>query len=227
MPKGQQRKIKDAICNEPVECNQTCNQLRHPPDRSGIVRLKLKRKLQFRGHVYYQAVWPELIQQVLNWLKVHNPFYKDIVVDINNIDSNLTTLQNDADNNNTHQQATSNNGTTDSDPELEYDASENDKFNSNEEENYNPLNEYGAPVCETCLESIITNYPVITDSEQSTGDEVYSIMAPGENKHSVSFMLDKQCKELALLVLFPKGRYGSTAERQVTISPVRYFDARL
>jgi hypothetical protein len=25
MPKGQQRKIKGAICNVPVECDQTCN----------------------------------------------------------------------------------------------------------------------------------------------------------------------------------------------------------
>ena len=71
--------------------------------------LKLKRKLQFRGHVYFQAVRPEIMQQVLNWLKVHNSMYKDILVNIKNIDSNLTALQNDADDNDTHQQATSNN----------------------------------------------------------------------------------------------------------------------
>ena len=75
MHKGQQRKIKGAICNVPVECDQTCNQLPHPPDRSCIIILKLKRKLQSRGHVYFQASRPELIQQVLNWLKVHNPLY--------------------------------------------------------------------------------------------------------------------------------------------------------
>ena len=96
--------------------------------------LKLKGKLQFIRHVYFQAVWPELIQQVLNWLKVHNPLYKDIQVDINSIDSNLTTLQNDAEDSGTHQHATSNNVATDSDAALEYDAKENDKLNSNEEE---------------------------------------------------------------------------------------------
>ena len=67
--------------------------------------------------------------------------YKDILVDINNIDSNLTTLWNDADDNDTHQQATSNNVTTDSDPALKFDARENDKLNSNGEENDDPLNE--------------------------------------------------------------------------------------
>ena len=67
--------------------------------------LKLKRKLRFRRHVYFQAVRPELTQQVPNWLKVHNPLYKDILVDIISIDSNLTTLQNDAEDNDQHQNA--------------------------------------------------------------------------------------------------------------------------
>ena len=47
MPKGQQRKIKGAICNIPVECDQTCNQLPRPPHILGIIMRKLKRKLQF------------------------------------------------------------------------------------------------------------------------------------------------------------------------------------
>ena len=47
MPKGQQRKIKGAICNIPVECDQTCNQLPRPPHRLGIIMRKLERKLQF------------------------------------------------------------------------------------------------------------------------------------------------------------------------------------
>ena len=40
MHKGQQRKNKGAICNVPVECEQTCNQLPHQPDRSCIIILK-------------------------------------------------------------------------------------------------------------------------------------------------------------------------------------------
>ena len=51
----------------------------------------------------------------------------DILVDINNIESSLTALHNNADDNDIYQQATSNNVTTDSDPALEYDARENDE----------------------------------------------------------------------------------------------------
>ena len=183
--------------------------------------------MQFRGHVYFQAVRPQLMQQVLNWLKVHNPLYKDIVININNIDSTLLDLQDDTDCDYAEHQATSEKVTEVSDPALECDATQDDKSNSDDEENDDPLNEYRSPVYQTCLQSTIPNYPVTEDdSEQSTGNEVYSI-APGENKHPVSFMLDKQCEELAFPVLFPKGRYGYAAERQVTISPVKYFNARL
>ena len=65
MPKGQQRKIKGAVCNIPVSCEETCRVLPRPADSSGIIMLKLKRKLQFRGHVYFQAVRPEIVLHAL------------------------------------------------------------------------------------------------------------------------------------------------------------------
>ena len=43
MPKGQQKKIKGAICNAPVECDQTCSILPWPPESSGIILQKFKR----------------------------------------------------------------------------------------------------------------------------------------------------------------------------------------
>ena len=92
-----------------------------------------------------------------------------------------------------------------------------------------PLNEYRAPTCETCLQSAIPDYPVTVeqnDNVSSQGNEVYAI-APGESKHPVSFMAEKQCKELAFPVLFPKGKYGYSVNREIKLSPVKYFNARL
>ena len=77
----------------PVDCDQTCNVLPRPPERSGIIMLKLKRKLSFRGHVYFQAVRPDIILNALNWLRDNNPFYGSITVNIKNIDINLTEQQ--------------------------------------------------------------------------------------------------------------------------------------
>ena len=49
---------------------------------------------QFRGHVYYQAVRPDIVVNALNWLKANNELYKTIItIDIDRIDRNLTTLE--------------------------------------------------------------------------------------------------------------------------------------
>ena len=89
MPKGQQKKVSGAICNVPVDCDQTCKVLPRPPERSGIIMLKLKRKLEFRGHVYFQAVRPQFIENALNWLKLNNPLYFNVTTEMNNINVNL------------------------------------------------------------------------------------------------------------------------------------------
>ena len=169
--------------------------------------------------------------------------YKDIQIDVNNIDTNLTVLH-DTDNSITENEATGSNinsvtddyvednedSTPDNQEKTSFQNQNNDlnDSNDNNEEIEDPLNEHRMPINQTCLQSIIPNYPVVVDNnhEQSAGNEIYNI-APGENKHPVSFMTDKQCEELAFPVLFPKGRYGYTAEREIMLSPVKYFNARL
>ena len=93
-----------------------------------------------------------------------------------------------------------------------------------------PLNEHRSPANETCLQSVIPDYPVTiiegNNCRNSTGREIYNI-APGENKHPVSLMTDQHCEELAFPVLFPNGNFGFTAERDLKLSPVKYFNARL
>ena len=93
MPKGQQKKVSGAICNVPVNCDQTCKVLPRPPERSGIIMLKLKRKLEFRGHVYFQAVRPQLIENALNWLKQNNSMYYDVMTDMSCVDVNRKNFQ--------------------------------------------------------------------------------------------------------------------------------------
>jgi len=92
MPKGQQRKIKGAICNVSVCCEETRHVLPRPPDSSGIIMLKLKRKLQFRGHVYFQAVRPEVVLHVLQWLQENNELYQNVTINLENIDRELSSL---------------------------------------------------------------------------------------------------------------------------------------
>ena len=48
---------------------------------TGIVTVKLKTKLQYRGHVYFQSV----IMRLLQYLKLNNPLYHDIEVNLENV----------------------------------------------------------------------------------------------------------------------------------------------
>ncbi|CAB3990176.1 Hypothetical predicted protein [Paramuricea clavata] len=189
MPKGQQRKIKGAICNVPVECSQTCNVLPRPPDRSGIILLKLKRKLQFRGHVYFQAVRPQIVINALNWLVANNPLYKNIQIHCRNISSDLTNLNCPV----TDQENTDEPSQTQTQTQTH---AIKEVVDDEAEEQDDPLNEHRSAASETCLQSILPNYPVSvenTDCDNSTGREVFNI-APGEGKHPVSMMTDKLCE---------------------------------
>ena len=203
----------------PVDSDQTCSVLPRPPERSGIIMIKLKRKLAFKGHVYFQAVRPDIVITALNWLRVNNPLYSGITVNIENIDSNLTELQTQTISENNHEVSEI------TDVPCEQNATDDENY----EEIDDPLNEFRAPTTETCLQSVTPDYPVSlqqNSSSKSAGNEIFNI-APGENKHPVSFMADKHCEELAFPVLFPKGRFGYTEEREVKLSPTKYFNARL
>ena len=96
------------------------------------------------------------------------------------------------------------------------------------EESDDPLNEYRQATSETCLQSVLPDYPVTVQSSErrSLGNEIYNI-APGENRHPVSLMTNQKCEELAFPVLFPQGRFGYMEERNIKLSPVKYFNSRL
>jgi hypothetical protein len=210
--------------------------LPRPSATSGIILLTLKRKLQFRGHVYFRAVRPQFILNALNWLKEYNTLYESISINIDNIDSGLTSLQQSGDENSDVNQSGQDEH-SDINPVTFQSCADNTKSSDSpamtddkEEERDDPLNKYRAPTNETCLQSVIPDYPIIieqgNENVASMGNEVYNI-APSENKHPVSLMTDKHCEELAFPVLFPKGRFGYTAERKVKLTLVKYFNARL
>ena len=78
--KGELSKIKGNICNVPTETESVSNVLPRPINNNGLIIVKLKLHLRYRGHVYFQPVRPESIYATLNYLKNNNKFYEDISV---------------------------------------------------------------------------------------------------------------------------------------------------
>ena len=87
--KGQSPKLKGALCNIPIDVVDVSNTLPHPADSNGIIIVKLKRKLQYIRHVYNKSVRPNFILRFLQYLKLNNPLYHDIEIDVDNIPSFL------------------------------------------------------------------------------------------------------------------------------------------
>ena len=75
-------KIKGSLCkcNIPIEAANSCNIFPTPADSDGLVVVKLKRDLKYRGYVYFEPVHQNVICQALNYLKTHNKFYEDISI---------------------------------------------------------------------------------------------------------------------------------------------------
>ena len=71
MPKSQSAKLKGTLCNVPIDAVDVCKTLPRPADSNGIVIVKLKRKLQYRSHVYFESIRPNVIMRLLQYLKLN------------------------------------------------------------------------------------------------------------------------------------------------------------
>ena len=115
--------------------------------------LKLKRKLEFRGHVYFQAVRPQFVLNALNWLRVHNPLYHNITIDISGLGNDLTPY---------HEQQCCDDLTAKKDnftngtPHVAHPNDHDDDI----EEQDDPLNEHRQAPNETFLQSVLPDYPI-------------------------------------------------------------------
>ena len=83
-----------------------------------------------------------------------------------------------------------------------------------QEEVENPLNLHRFNFQETlCMPNVISS------------EEVNIV--PGEGKQPTSMLNDEFCAELAFPYLFPMGKFGYKVERDVKLSPSKYFNQRL
>ena len=85
-------KITGTICNVPVDDIDISNFLPTTAYSTGLVIIKLKRKLEYESHVFFEAVIPAFLFNILYQLGENNHLYKDIIVKPENISGDLITL---------------------------------------------------------------------------------------------------------------------------------------
>ena len=89
MPKGQFPKLKEALCNIQLEHVDVSSLLPRTAESYGLVIVKLKKKLEYKGHVLFEPVQARFIVDLLSYLKRVNYLYKDITIVPENIPENL------------------------------------------------------------------------------------------------------------------------------------------
>ena len=79
-------KISGIICNIPIDTTTNItNMLPRPADSNRLVIIKLKCKLEYHGHVLFETVRPVFLKNILNYLKINNHLYQDVVINTENI----------------------------------------------------------------------------------------------------------------------------------------------
>ena len=86
--------MRGAICNVPIDTIDISNALPRQADSNGLLIVKLKCRLEYKGHVYFESVRPYVINQLLQYLKLNNELFSDIEIDISHIPSSLIEMIN-------------------------------------------------------------------------------------------------------------------------------------
>lgn len=153
----------------------------------------------YSGHVYFEPVRPQILNDVLNYLQLNNVLYRNTVINMDRLPLELIHFDENA------QQITVTNEVSESTVECP------------EEEDENPLGQFRIAADETVMTSKIPH----------ALDDDTLVVAPGEGRSPLSIINDEKCEELAHPHLFPTGNFGYNVERNIKLSPIKYFNQRL
>ena len=188
MPRGQAPKMKGAICNV-IDTIDTTTSSPRIADNNVIVHVKLNRKLEYNGHVYFESVRPQFINDLLHYLKINTHLYRDISINIENIPRNLLSIHDTGDTNE-HSDIIFEKLISSIYKPIPIQVEDEQELELSE----NPLYEYRTASNETLL---VSNIP-----QPVYNDKCINI-APGEGKERESVLSDAFCEELAHPYLFP------------------------
>nr|XP_043868972.1 uncharacterized protein LOC122758736 [Solea senegalensis] len=207
LPKGGQNGVHGPVTCVPANIVETNNLLPRSNMEGSLLRVKLKRKLTYKGHYEYQFVDPMRIRQALLYLKQNNMYYKD--VDFNEDwlnefcrEQELDSLVQESDGNLEKNETPTE--VDECEDELLHDRQQHCMFQ------------------DTCL------MPV--DIGQEALDQYFEgvlNVAPAEGNNPVKLLSNRENEAKCFPVLFPHGHsvFHDNREQRLTLS--RYFNNRI
>ncbi|XP_039509525.1 uncharacterized protein LOC120464209 [Pimephales promelas] len=212
LPRGKQKGCHGPVVCVPVNTKDVSNILPRNECDDHMIRIKLKRKLTYKGHYEYKYVSTDRVRHALSYLVRHNKWYNDVEFNEQWVNSLNATdeLDNDDDFEMEEQDVT--------------DQNEDDKAGAGDdpEEDITYIKEQSGLLSDTSLQPVDLGSEII---DQHFHDVLN--VAPGEGNSPVRLLTDKDNEAKCFPVLYPAGGPTFHDERQEKITLSRYLNARL
>ncbi|XP_062618787.1 uncharacterized protein LOC134280394 [Saccostrea cucullata] len=207
LPRGGQRGVKGQVVNVPSNINSVTSSLPRSIEGAQMIKVKLKRKLSYKGYQQYEWIRPTKVIEAVKYLVENNCWYSQITLNDNwfdtNNDSDLVreeNMQESSDDENPHDTQSADSESAESDSQ-------------DKDAQIHPI--------ETCSE------PLDLGQEFLDTDNKIFCVAPGEGQTPQSIFQEKGAEAMAFPALLPNGKYGFSEERKIKLSPSKYFNSRL
>ena len=210
LPKGGQYGVHGPISCVPSNISKTVHALPRFESDDQFVRVKLKRKLSYKGHHEYKSVNKSHIENALEFLRNKNEHYTNVSFNADWVtDLCDKTI------------ADNGNGEADCISISETQNIESDQFDGADETEENEGRLRSDPL-DTCLQPL----DIGQDFLDKSSDGILCV-APGENNNPVRILMDTSNEAKSFPTLFPYGTGTFADFRQEKITRSRYINCRL
>nr|XP_054593339.1 uncharacterized protein LOC129160189 [Nothobranchius furzeri] len=224
LPKGGQNGVHGPVTCVPSNTETVSNILPRLDDQNLMIKVKLKRKLTYKGHYDYQYVNALKVHNAIAYLKSHNTFYKD--VQFNSAWTNP--LEKDSENSTSEtDNVTLEEDSNRAEIECEHPGKGNGSGTEVESEDlvsddhFNDRQQHGM-FLDTCMQPVDIAQEILDNHF----DSVLSV-APAEGNTPVRLLTDTSNEAKCFPVLFPNGTgtFHDAREQRITLS--KYLNTRI
>nr|XP_055075157.1 uncharacterized protein LOC129454640 [Misgurnus anguillicaudatus] len=210
LPCGKQHGCHGPVVCVPVNTSDISNILPRNECDDMMIRIKLKRKLTYKGHYEYKYVHTDRVRNALKYLIRCNKWYIDVEINerwVNSLDEPPYNVDCDE--------------MQELDAEVEYCDEHNDPEEETEED-MTYIKEQSGLLSDTSLQPVDVGSEII---DQHFKDVLN--VAPAEGKSPVKLLSDKTNEAKCFPVLYPTGGPTFHDDRKVKITLSRYLNARI
>ncbi len=190
----------------------TVNSLPRPRSEAQLLQVKLKRHVKFKGYQQFQTVNMRNVLAALSKLKAMHSEYRDISIREDAVFESALDEEAAVSESHLDEEADA------SEKQQEVDVAEQNEqqVSVEEKDELRP-----GLTLDTCMQP-----PDIAQEILSYGEGIFSV-APAQGQKPVGFFKIPKLEAMAFPVQFPTGQNSIDEERQISISPSMYFNARL